>query len=254
MRLHPLLTAIFLAWNEQNLRWALLRLPSDPAFPSGDIDVLIHPDDQTVLSRILAQHGFSSLSHQGYGSDRFYLAYHRPTDHWLWLHLTSALAFGPFQMYRTDLTLPCLGRRIERDSVCLLHPDDALWVLLLHCLLDKGVIAHRHRLSLSELAHQISGGGPFIPLMVELLPPGETPDTIVTRARQCDWAGIEAMIPLLIDRSCQLTPASRQWLIGRRSGRLLTHCLNLSRPVLWRRYLHRRHGSISTATTSEIAQ
>jgi hypothetical protein len=260
---HPLLTEIFQEWNRRNLRWALLRHPAIPLAPAGDVDLLIHPGDLDTAGLTLAQHGFSSLPRIGYAPDRFYLAYHRPTGHWLWLHLTTDIAFGPQQRYRTDAASACLERRRasstlsppaehwQESPLFLLDPDDAFWLLLLHCLLDKGVIAHRHRAGLRDLSGHPPRNGPFLPLLSAVIPPESSPDAIVTWARRERWESIEMLAPAIEARWRQRYPVAVQWLAARRAGRLLTRCLNACYPVLWRRYVHRARARRRSSIAAE---
>ena len=52
----------------------------------------------------------------------------------------------------TGAAVGCLERRRKRDAVFEPDPKDAFWILLLHCLLDKGEVAPRYRMRLEQLA------------------------------------------------------------------------------------------------------
>ena len=67
-----------------------------------------------------------------------------------------------------------MQRPIEQRHGALvrLAPDEAFWVTLLHGLLDKGVIAPRHRESLHELAASARPDGPLGQVVARACPAG----------------------------------------------------------------------------------
>jgi O-antigen/teichoic acid export membrane protein len=101
--LHPVLRRLFAALECRQLRWALLRVPSNPAAPSGDIDVLVAPADADALRDVAAELGFVALPGWGSTPDLILICYDRPTDCWLVLDVSTAVAFrADFATEATD--------------------------------------------------------------------------------------------------------------------------------------------------------
>jgi len=58
---HPLLRRLFAALEARRVLWVLLRLPSDFAKPTGDVDMLVAPADVDVLLEVSEELGFVAL-------------------------------------------------------------------------------------------------------------------------------------------------------------------------------------------------
>lgn len=139
---------------------------------------------------------FAQVPRRGYGLH--FLAYHRPTDQWLWLHVVTKLSFGPYYMLQTGAEEGCLARRHADGAMRVLAPDDAFWSLLLHCLLDKGAIAPRHRTRLGELGGAARVDGPLA-RVVEASGPSEwTPLRLIECVRRAEWVALEESAPTLL--------------------------------------------------------
>src|SRR5438093_307669 len=150
--LHPVLEAAFHAFEAAGVHWCLLRLPANLGSPTGgDVDLLIVSADRESVRQVLESCGFVLLPTRGQSPHTHLLSYHQLTDCWIWLDIVTELSFGPFYALRTEAERGCLARRRREGAADVLAPDDAFWVLLLHCLLDKGTIAPRHRTRLLEL-------------------------------------------------------------------------------------------------------
>jgi thymidylate kinase len=199
---HPLLDSVFQAFNEAGIRWCLLREPAQADLPKGDIDLLVHSHDSLRSREALAALDFVRLPARGYDSDTFHLAYHPPSNHWIWLHITTELVFGPYRTMRTDAAVGCLERRRrapdcpQREKVWLLAPDDAFWALMLHCLLDKGGIPDRHRATLQELAKVASADSALARVFAQHSPPGSS-TTVLGAARLGDWPALNRLAPAM---------------------------------------------------------
>ena len=156
--LHPMLGTAFRAFDRAGISWCLLRFPTNPAAPTGDVDLLVGREDWGRAGRVLRGLGFAWLPvlSPAYGREpeAFYLACHPGTDHYIYLHVVTELSFGPGHNLRVHhgATDECLSRSRRRGALVSPDPEDAFWVLLLHCLLDKGVVEPRHRTSLQALA------------------------------------------------------------------------------------------------------
>ena len=150
---HPLLSALFAALEQRQLRWTLLRVPSNLAAPTGDVDILVAPEDSGHLRDAARELGFVALPGWESGPDLILLRYDRASDRWLLLDVSTDVSFRSPRSWRlpgaTEQVLRC---RSMSHGVALPADSDAFWLLLLHCLLDKGRIASHHRARLSRLA------------------------------------------------------------------------------------------------------
>jgi thymidylate kinase len=192
--IHPLLLDAFCAFEHSGVRWCLLRVPSNPAAPSGDVDVLIDRTDAARVREALNALGFVQLPVPSHGPDAFFLSYHQGTDRWIWLHLVSELNFGPGRALCSGAAAGCLDRRQSRDPMVVLAPDDAFWTLLLHCLLDKGAVSARHRLRLQELEPSARVDGQLAQVVEGTCPVGWTARRMLECVRRSDWAALESAL------------------------------------------------------------
>jgi len=150
---HPLVAEVFAALDEAEVEWSLLRGEASLASPSGDVDLLVSPDDLRTMEAALAGLAVVPLERWGGGVHRTFLGYHAPSDRWIELDVEPELDYGPHASFlvnwmlpslRTDLARGCLARRRRLGGVWVLDPDDAFWALLLHCIVDKASVAPRH--------------------------------------------------------------------------------------------------------------
>jgi O-antigen/teichoic acid export membrane protein len=150
---HPLLGAMFAALEQRGLRWTLLRVPSNLGAPTGDVDILVAPEDSAGLRDAARELGFVSLPGWESGPDLILLRYDRASDRWLLLDVSTDVSFRSPRSWRLPgATEQVLRRRSLSHGIALPADADAFWLLLLHCLLDKGRIAAHHRARLRDLA------------------------------------------------------------------------------------------------------
>jgi thymidylate kinase len=193
--LHGELDTLFCAFEQAGIRWCILRLPHDPGGFGGDIDLLVDQADVQPMRRVLMRQDFVQLP--GWGSGLHFLKYHRATDGWLWLHAVTELAFGRDGALKTGAEHGCLVRRQANGAIVTLAPDDAFWVLLLHCLLDKVSIAPHHRARLQELVSTALSGGPLAQTVAGVCPDGWTPGRILQCVAEGGWTDLERLGPAL---------------------------------------------------------
>jgi thymidylate kinase len=150
---HPVLRRLFSALTERGLSWALLRVPSDLAAPTGDVDVLVAPADAGALRRVAEALGFVALPGWSAPPNLILVSYDRPTNRWLLLDVVTEISFrSPPSWALAGAAAEVLGRRQVHGATVVPADDDAFWLLLLHCLLDRGTVAAHYRAPLSELA------------------------------------------------------------------------------------------------------
>lgn len=188
---HTALTALFRELERKRICWCIIRLPSEQA-QSGDVDLLVDRGDVARLRSVLANHAFAQLP--GWTDGLHFVRYLDATDQWTWLHVVTEIAFGRYYMLKTGAEAECLRRR-QRDGIAtLLAPDDAFWILLLHCLLDNGEIAPRHRAQLHERAGNVGlCGSPLARLVAATCPHAWEPDKIVAYVRTEKWEHLERL-------------------------------------------------------------
>jgi O-antigen/teichoic acid export membrane protein len=151
--LHPVLSALFAALEGRGLSWMLLRVPSNPAAPTGDVDLLVRPADSGALREVAHDLGFEALPGWESAPDLILIRYDRASDVWLLLDVSTSVSFRSPRSWRLPgATEQVLERRRMVDGMALPADADAFWLLLLHCLLDKGRVASHYRSRLRQLA------------------------------------------------------------------------------------------------------
>jgi thymidylate kinase len=150
---HPTLSALFAGLEQRGLRWTLLRLPSNLAAPTGDVDLLVAPADAGELREVASEVGFVALPGWASPPDLIFIRYDRDSDQWLVLDVSTSVSFrSPRSWHLPDAADQVLQRRQLVDGIRIPAPADAFWLVLLHCVLDKRRIAPHHRARLRRLA------------------------------------------------------------------------------------------------------
>ena len=189
---------MFYAFDKAGIRWCLLRAPFDLGTPAGgDVDLLIGRTDVDNVYRILKLLEFIPLPVSKSSIHPHFLRYHLPTEKWIWLDIATELSFGYHYILQTQAEQSCLARCQRNDTVAVLAPDDAFWVLLLHCMLDKGAISKRHRARLQELVVEAHTDGPLGRVLRSVCPAGWTPEHMIACVVRSDWDALERFAPSL---------------------------------------------------------
>lgn len=150
---HPVLRRLFSAFTERGLAWVLLRVPSDLAAPTGDVDLLVAATDAGALREVAEALGFVALPGWSAPPNLVLVSYDRPTNRWLLLDVVTEVSFrSPPSWVLAGAAREVLARRQVRGATVVPADDDAFWLLLLHCLLDRGKVAAHYRARLSGLA------------------------------------------------------------------------------------------------------
>jgi O-antigen/teichoic acid export membrane protein/thymidylate kinase len=151
--LHPVLRRLFETLERRGVCWTLLRIPSNPAAPSGDVDILVAPGDADALRCAAAELGFIAVPGWGRPPNLILVCYHRPSDRWLVLDVSTAVSFRSPPSWRlAGAAEQVLRHRRLRDGMVVPADGDAFWLLLLHCLLDKHRVVGHHQARLRDLA------------------------------------------------------------------------------------------------------
>lgn len=183
------------AFNEltrAGVLWVMLR-PSPAAQAGDDVDVLVAASDYAVARTVLRKLGFLQLPGHGRGSHRFFLGHDPASSDWLALDLVTDLAYGRWFEFDTDLATACLERRSGPPAWKSLDPDDELYALLLHCLLDRDVIAPRPASQLEQLVLAERTPGPVRQFVAGLLPADWSAKGLERAVRTGDWTRLESL-------------------------------------------------------------
>jgi thymidylate kinase len=172
---HPVLARVFGQLERRGLTWMLLWFPAVPNAPTGDVDLLVAPSDAPALKTAAAEFGFVPLPGWESGPELILVTYDAESDCWLVLEVMSEISYRSAGWALPEETVHAvLRRRRAQNGLSVPSDDDAFWLLLLHCVLDKGSIgeAYRHRLrrlasaaSTSPLGRVVcsAGGAEFDP-------------------------------------------------------------------------------------------
>jgi thymidylate kinase len=216
------LVELFDALDAGSARWCLLRGRQALDPPPGDVDLLVHHEDLELLDRACAGAGFRRW--RAWRSAGQFSFHARDGGRWVPLHVTDRLAFGAMHPLVTDAADGCLLRRHPVEGLWCLDPGDELWVTLLHCVLDKGSVADKHRARLQELAAREA---PVAPGVVDAVTRAAGPwpaSELLQAVRDGDWPEVER-IGTELGRSWSATPAAHRRAVLHR-GALVGHRLS----------------------------
>lgn len=197
--LPPALRTLLSDLDEAGVSWCLLRpLPLLDDVRSGDIDLLVAPGQLPLVAAAGREVGFVTVPGRSHGLHR--LLFDPALAGWLWIHLVDELCFGPRYRLCTNAEAACLARTSITDGLRRLHPEDEFWTTLLHCLLDKGAIAPRHRARLGLLARTAGTEGPLALVVARVCPEPWTPERIVDAVTRNAWSELERLPAAVLAR------------------------------------------------------
>jgi thymidylate kinase len=157
--MHNFLLKIFAELNEAGIVYCVLRGGDEleAGGNSGEIDLLVAPDQLPRLAKILAAQDFVALPSWGYAPHHFFVAYDRAHNAWCKFDVVTELRYGkPIRALRVDLAERCLRHRRLRSGMYVPSPEDEFITLLLHCLLDKASFREARAARLVTLRNQIA--------------------------------------------------------------------------------------------------
>jgi len=142
---HPGLAELAATFAHAAIRWAVLRVP-DGGFsaPCGDIDLFVHRDDRGRAARTLTELRFVHLIRPG--ADAHFIRYFADSDSWIWLHVAARIRLGGSEV-PVDALLPS-ATSMHAGTIPIVPHEARFWLLLWHCLADKGRVPAHHRASL----------------------------------------------------------------------------------------------------------
>src|SRR6266699_3354770 len=182
--LHPMLEAVFGAFEQAGIRWCVLWGEAKLAAPTGDVDLLVSPADIGCVRTVLRAHQFvQDFTKKHRGARSYFVGYHSPTQTWIMLDIITELAYGPYLNLQTGTTAGCLAHRQRTGELYLLAPDDAFWTLLLRCLLDKRDFRPHHAARLQDLVGAARMDSPLAHRVASACPAGWSPSRLVECVR-----------------------------------------------------------------------
>ena len=198
IELYSWLNSIFDSLDRADVRWCLLRDETDLALPDGDVDLLVAPDDIPAARLILTGHDLAQIPLRGGRAPAFWLGYDPSQNYWLRLDVASELSYGrPDFPFVAGTAHGLLARRQRGSGFWTLHPDDAFWALLLHCLLDEHSVPAEYQGRLQDWARAGCTGGPLADFLAEVEPEPGFLERLVAAAAAGRWES-------LADMGCQL--------------------------------------------------
>jgi thymidylate kinase len=207
---HPRLTALFKGLDEANVNWCLLRIPSEPASPRGDVDLLIQPSHVSAVRHVLLSHGFIPVPGWAELPDMLWVDFDELSGCFLVLDVTDEIVFGAGGRLRTNERAGCLARRRHDGALWRLDDDDGYWALLLHCLLDKGFVPDHYKRRLQLMAAAARTNGPFGRILASLDAdmPAQLRDATLLGA----WSRLQALAPAVSQNwTAQQPDIQRLW-------------------------------------------
>lgn len=235
MLLHPRLTALFKGLDEASVSWCLLRIPSEPASPRGDVDLLIEPSHVNAVRHVLLSQGFIPVPGWTGLPDMLWVDFDELTGCFLVLEITDEIVFGPGGRQRTNERAGGLARRRQDGAFWRLDDDDGFWALLLHCLLDRGFVPDHYKQRLQSMAAIARTDGPFGRILASL--DADMPAQLRDAALLGTWSQLQALA----------SAVSRKWTAQLRSTQRLRPFLVRTRRLVRAPLLVRRRRGVSVA-------
>jgi hypothetical protein len=190
-RPHPLLGAVFEAFDRRGVRWCVLRAADELDAPGGDVDLLVAAGDLRKVHEVVTAHGYLPLAARGQGSHRAFVIRSPRDGRWLKLDIVTRLDLGRRHQHPTGLAAAVLTRRRHVGELPVPDAADGFWLLVLHLLLDKDHVTTAHLRRLATAAEAAGERGPVAGFVAALLPASCDLAAVREAARDERWATIE---------------------------------------------------------------
>ncbi|HEY7443910.1 MAG TPA: hypothetical protein VH701_15895 [Vicinamibacterales bacterium] len=182
-----LIRRVLEVFEQECVRYCVLRDADRLDRRTGDIDLLVDRNDLTRLQRVLEPLGFVKPRAWGYAAHRFFLAYDSESDAWLKLDVIDRLAFGDEQVFGASLTGHCLNHRRRHGMAFIPSPEVELIALLFHCMLEKRRFDPARRERCRALCEEITNQGLLSGLLMTYWSPAMTTQRLIQMIQQNDW-------------------------------------------------------------------
>ena len=218
---HPVLAELFDALDRQAIGWLLLRTPSNPAAPTGDVDLLVAAGEAPAVRRAAEERGFVALPGHAEAPSLILIRYDRRSDHWLVLDVATTVAFDDDRVVLAGMAGVVLARRRRDGPAWVPDDEDAFWLLVLRCLLDKRAVPAHYEPRLRDGA-----GGARGPVAAALARSVDV-ERLRAAAAAGDWAALLAAAEEV--RAALYAAQGRRARAGRAVGRAVRRA---RRPLL----------------------
>jgi thymidylate kinase len=146
LEISQLVTAVFRAWQQANIRFLVLRNYENlPHYTSNDIDVLVDPDQlrqaEQALLGAASQSGFRLHNRVQFATLALYLSSPQ-TNAQAHFDLFTALKWRGFDFVSCQ---EFLQRKVSRELFCIPHPADETATKLLTSLIYTGKVKEKYR-------------------------------------------------------------------------------------------------------------
>jgi hypothetical protein len=247
-----LLDGVFSAFDNAEVRWALLRGRAGLRAPGRDVDLLIARDDIDSVEDVVFGMGGVALPKAMHPWHRFYILEDPETGERVALDVVSELIYSRRLQIPSGLETSCLDRRRKDGALYVLDPTDMFWTVLLHCVLDKQSVNERRSAELEGVVQTVSRPSPGEAFFEGLCPPGWSADRALAAVAVHDWDALAILGRQMSSRlqsaaqeSSQDEPSTRGELAGTRlhrtawvvaaPRRMVRTVARALYPVLWRR-------------------
>ena len=228
-----LLDKVLTAFDEVEVRWALLRGRASLGVPGRDVDLLIARDDLGAVEDVVFGMGGVALPRALHPWHRFYILEDRESGSRLTLDVVNELIYSRQRQLHSGLETTCLERRRREGVLYLLDPTDMFWTVLLHCLLDKQLVTERRSAELEAVVARVSRPSPGEEFFEGLCPPVWSADRALEAVAAQDWDGL-AMLGLQMSSPIQTAAQTASPAGSSRLRRALRRAARAVYPVVWR--------------------
>jgi hypothetical protein len=201
-----LVERVMAAFDQAEIRWALLRGRAGLGVAGRDMDLLVDGDEVGAMEDALFALGGVGLPRRMHPWHRNYVLENRDAGGRVTLDVVSQLIYNRRLQIRSGLETACLDRRRRDGAVSVLDPTDLFWTVLLHCLLDKQSVNERRSLELENALQQVCRPSPGEEFFEALCPPGWSADRALASVASRDW---QALVGLGRQFSSEPLPAPR---------------------------------------------
>jgi hypothetical protein len=155
-----LLKDVFDTLNLRHIAYCVLRdgnVLETLNLRGAEIDFLVQGDQFQQFDRTMRELGFQPFSRWGYAPHTHYIKSLEEGAFSFEFDVVTHIAFGtPVRNLKTDLAANCLDNRRLVDGVYIPRAEEELFIVLLHCLLDKNQIKPHRAARIQVLREQIA--------------------------------------------------------------------------------------------------
>jgi thymidylate kinase len=176
------------AFEQERVRYCVLRDADRLDRQSGEVDLLVDPKDVGRLEHVLGPLSFVRLKDEEYAAHRLFLAYDSESDGWLKLDVIDRLEYGHRKVLGTSLTERCLNDRRRFGLLFIPSPEAELVALLFHCVLGKRSFDQARRDRCRALCTEITDLASLSAMLTTYWSPAMTAARLIQTIQDDNWA------------------------------------------------------------------